>query len=247
MAGIRDGDEAQGRKDPREGGEVAVAHIGRAAAPHRERRAGIGRARGKIGEARQGRDLRGDDIEIDAPAQSGRPGDQVLHQECAHRVVGDAWLQGGVGRAAPVYAREVERLHRRDLVLVRRRVRHRRDVDHDQALHDLGRRQRQRHRHLAAHAVPDDGGAAEAARGDEARHVLRHLGIGHAVGPGRGAMIAQIEREDMEPRGPAARHRRPVLRRPEEPVQDQDGRAGTVLLAGESDRGLQRGLSSGPT
>jgi hypothetical protein len=78
----------------------------------------------------------------------------------------------------------------------------------------------QRHRRLAAHAVTDQGVGVEAQALDQPRHVLDHVGIGHGVGMGRAAVIAQIHQVKAVLAGKRARHRDPVAPGAEQAVQD---------------------------
>ena len=52
--------------------------------------------------------------------------------------------------------------------------------------------QRQRHRRLAAHAVAHHRGLFQPQPVDQLQHVVGHLGVVHRVGPGRGAVVAQV-------------------------------------------------------
>jgi hypothetical protein len=64
-----------------------------------------------------------------------------------------------------------------------RRVGGRGNVDDNEPRHRLAISERQHHRHLAAHAVPEEGKAPMARRAQPRPDILGHLGIIHRVGP----------------------------------------------------------------
>jgi len=63
--------------------------------------------------------------------------------------------------------------------------------------------------------------------------IFGHRGIIHRVGPGRGAVIAQIERDDAVPRGEVLCDRGPVAPRAEQPVQNRQRRSRAIFGGGQ--------------
>ena len=124
-------------------------------------------------------------------------------------------------------------LHRLDVFEEGLLIANRGDVDDDQLLDEIGVPQRHQHRRLAADAVAQNGRRRQPVLFDQRLEVVGHLRIGHAVRPGRVAVIAQIAGEDAIALGQPLRHRMPVLRRAEQAVQDDDRRPLAVFAKGE--------------
>jgi hypothetical protein len=117
------------------------------------------------------------------------------------------------------------------------RVGHRRDVDHEQALDQLGAGQREVHGDLAAQAVADQRDCAEAVALHERRDVARHLVEAHGPGPGRAAVVAQIQGEHAVARGELLGDAGPVARRAQQAVQDHHGWPGLAeAIVGKFER-----------
>lgn len=93
-----------------------------------------------VGKAGQAGKVRGDAVEIDAPAITGVAGVQVLHQERAHIAIGDDAGQRRIGFGPAADAAQVQRLHRGDIggiwILRAATIDDGRDVDHDQAAYE---------------------------------------------------------------------------------------------------------------
>ena len=105
------------------------------------------------------------------------------------------------------------------------RVLDRRDVDDDQRAQQLRAAQRQLHRDLAAHRVPDERDRlAELLElgGDQ----LGHVDVVDAVGPRRVPVVGQVEQGHPVAVGQALGDRRPVLALAEQPVDEHHARAG---------------------
>jgi len=128
----------------------------------------------------------------------------------------------GIGLGAALDGAEIERAHRPDIAEMVRLVGHRGDVDDNEALDLRAMSERQHHRHLAAHAVPEEGKAGMARCVQPRPDILGHLGIIHRVGPGRRAVIAQVERPHMKFLRQIAPRRLPVARRAEHSVQQHE-------------------------
>ncbi len=110
-----------------------------------------------------------------------------------------------------------------------RGVGHRRDVGDDQALDRGAVFECGGHRHLAAHAVPEQRKAVVAALLQCRPYVFGHFAVIHRLGPGRGAMVAQIEGDDVMMRRKALRNRRPVPAGAEQPMQDRQRRPRAIF------------------
>ncbi len=76
----------------------------------------------------------------------------------------------------------------------------------------------------------------DAARPERSAEVLDRFAVGHSVRPRRGAVVAQIERENAMARGKLLSDRAPVAAGPEQAVQDGDRRPRAVLSGGELNR-----------
>ena len=92
--------------------------------------------------------------------------------------------------------------------------------------------QGQCHGGLATHAVADQDRPLQLLAFDQGLHVERHLEIGHAARPGRGAMVAGIGQIDAVARGQRARDLAPVAAGAEQAVQDHHGRPRSQGLKG---------------
>src|SRR6266853_1254744 len=88
------------------------------------------------------------------------------------------------------------------------------------------------HRNLAAHAVAQQGSMVDAARPERSAEVLDHFAVGHAVRPRRGAVVAQIERENAMACGKLLGDRAPIAAAPEQTVQDSDRRPHHAVFSG---------------
>ena len=100
MSGAGDGGDGRGGEEGADPRLVVRRHVVRPRTAQKEGRAFIRRARGyrrEAGEVRQG--VR-DRFEVDAPAQAGAVGDEILEQEPAQCGVGDRWGEGGVRAGA---------------------------------------------------------------------------------------------------------------------------------------------------
>jgi hypothetical protein len=84
--------------------------------------------------------------------------------------------------------------------------------------------QGQGHRHLAAHAVTHHRRLAQTFVLDESLHVVGHLEIAHRIGPGRRAVVAQVDCKHAMRAGQSARNAAPVVARAEQAVQDHQRR-----------------------
>ncbi len=103
------------------------------------------------------------------------------------------------------------------------------DVHHHQPTHPLRGAEREAHGGLAAHAVSDQGGGLDALALHQLEDVLRHLGIAHGVRVGRLAVVAQVQREHPVVGAQAPGDGTPVAAGAEQPVEDEQGRAGRAL------------------
>ena len=192
---------------------------------------------------------------------------QVLQQEAAHDRVGHRLAQRLLGLVAPLDGGEVERPHRLDVAdeLASARVGHRGDVDDDQALDELGVPQRQAHRDLAAHRVPDE--RHRPVRPELVGDEVGQLDVVEGLGPRRSAVVGHVEQqhpvvgaERLGDLGPvlalaeetvAEGDRRPVRRRARwcagspghPPVRPSGGDDGA--LVGEVDEAVARGEGEG--
>ena len=141
--------------------------------------------------------------------------------------VGDRLAQGGIGLVAALQGGQVEAAHGVDVAeeLASRLVGHRGHVDDDQPLDQLGVAQREHHRDLAAHRVPDQGHRVRP----------RRTGLGRRGRPGRRSRTPRSTPERpwlgmsiSSTRWSAARclgDLGPVLALPEESVAEGDDRA----------------------
>ncbi len=206
---------------------------------HRAVEGGAGR---RVREAAQLAQVAFEQVEVEPPlpaaVRTQLVPDQALQQEAAHHPARDGGLQRGVGVGPAVQRVEVHGLHGGDergeggrlLVLVvgpaaLERVLDGRDVDDDQRAQQLGPSQRQRHRHLAAHRVPDQGhrfAVPGQLGGDQVGHVL----VVDAVGPGGVAVVGQVEQRHPVPVGEPLGDRGPVPALTEQPVQEHHARPG---------------------
>lgn len=66
--------------------------------------------------------------------------------------------------------------------------------------------------------------AREAVAREEGAHVFRHLAVVHGLRPRRGAVVAQIDREDPVCLAEPPRDARPVAARAEQAMQDDERR-----------------------
>ena len=154
---------------------------------------------------------------------------EILQQEAADAGLGDRLLQRLIGVAAPGQGGRIDPPQRLDVAGEAVAVGDRRDVDRDQALDQGGAGQREAHRDLAAEAVADHAGPAELVAQDERGDVVRHRVERHQVGPGRAAVVAQVEREHARALAQPLRDRAPIARRAEQPVQDHQRRAAVAI------------------
>ena len=186
------------------------------------------------------RHVGGKRLEVDAPDEAGLGLDQVLQQEIADHWIADRALELQLRVGAPPHRRQVDRRHRLDERPEAMRIGDRGDVDHDQTRHPLGTGQGQAHRDLPAQAVADHGRRSQAVGVDEVLDVAGHGVEAHGPGPGRAAMVAQVEHEDAVALPQLPGDRRPIARRAKEAVQDQDRRTGGAeLVVGEVESGQQ--------
>ena len=153
---------------------------------------------------------------------------EVLQQEAADAGLGDRLLQRPVGVGAPGHAGQIDPPQRLDVAGEAVAVGDRRDVDHDQALDQPGAGQGEAHRDLAAEAVADHAGPASSWRRMNAA-TSSAISSNVMVGPGRAAVVAQIEREHPRALAELLRDRAPVARRAQQPVQDHQRRAGLAV------------------
>ena len=103
-------------------------------------------------------------------------------------------------------------------------VGHRRHVDHDEPLDELGPEQGDEHGDLAAHRVPDQGDRV--AVGQDLGDPVGVVDVVEAVAARRLAVVGQVHEQDPVVAGQGLRDRGPVLALAEEPVTEDDGRAG---------------------
>ena len=85
----------------------------------------------------------------------------------------------------------------------------------------------------------------DAARPQRSAEVLDHFAIGHAVRPRRGAVVAQIERENAMACGKLLGDRAPIAAGPEQTMQDSDRRPGAVFSGGKLNSHFARMASQG--
>ena len=165
-------------------------------------------------------------LQGDAPGEAVLAAHQVLQKEAAHAGVVDLLGQQGVGFGAPVDAAtgrgRASLRHRRGRCDGRRPARC--------PPRPGGRPARRAPAPDASRPCRPCCGRSTAADAQslarqERAHVVGHLVVGHLVRPGRGAVIAQVEREDAMGRTELPGEARPVARRAEQAVQDQDRRA----------------------
>ena len=108
---------------------------------------------------------------------------------------------------------------------------HRRDVGHDQVVHQITPCQRQLHRGLATHRMahhihPPPMGC------NHFGQIFCHLGIGMAWHSGAFAMVAHIDRHHIALIRHAPRDDTPVARRSEQPMHNEQGRQRFGRLSG---------------
>ncbi len=169
--------------------------VGKPAA-NKQRRPVICHSRRHRRKADQRRHLALDRLEVDPPARRPVLEDQVLQQKGALRRVRHRRLQSRISLGPAPDAGKVETAHRAHHPEVARLIGDRRNVGNDEAFDQVGVAQRRHHRDLPAHAVPEQREAVMSERRKAGAHIIGHLAIGHRLGPGRGAVIAQIECDD---------------------------------------------------
>ncbi len=171
----------------------------------------------------------GDRVEIDPPAILVAGAHQVLHQEGADRGLGHRGGERLIDIGAPRERGRLDLLHGGDVVAEIMAIGGGRDVDHDQMADQIRLGQRQAHRDLAAHAVADHDRRARHFLLDQAAQVARHVVIGHALGPGRRAVVAQVGADHLVAERQLLGDAAPVARRPQQAVQhDHRGPAGAL-------------------
>jgi hypothetical protein len=242
VAGIRDHDMLSVGEQALDQRPVLRLDVAGALARDEQGRAEVGRTLGRRRKADELVHVGGERLEIDPPDEAGVGLDQVLQEEIAQHGIGDRSLQLQVRIGAPLQRREIDPAHRLDEPAEGVCVGDRRDVDHEQLLDQLGAGQREAHRDLAAETVAEQRDRAEAASLDERRDVARHVIEAHRLGPGRAAVVAQIQREHAMRRGQLPANAGPVARRAEQAVEDDDGRPGRAeLVRGELDAHVRCG------
>ncbi len=80
---------------------------------------------------------------------------------------------------------------------------------------------RQHHRHLAAHAVAEHGGAMQAMVVDKSRHIASHSAISHRIPPRRLPMIAHIQAKNRPRNHQPLSHATPIRISTEQPMQNE--------------------------
>ena len=169
---------------------------------------------------------------------------EILQQEAADAGLGNVRLELGTGRFAVGEAREVDGAHSADerLEIADLRRRDRRHIDDTETLDQRWVSQRQRHGDLAAHRVTDHGvRLAVALRLEQLGDLIGHLRIGEVVGPGRTAVVGQVDQRDSGLVAERLGDGRPVLALAEQAVQEDDARPGAPGLGAEQ---LARGGAS---
>jgi hypothetical protein len=174
--------------------------------------------------------------EVDAPAQAALFRRQIVQQEAPEPGIGHRVPERPVDLAPPRRGAQIDRLHGLDIGQMAVTIGDRRDVHHDQATDQVAPFEGQQHGGLTAHGVAQHRCAFQAVTHQEGGHVLGHLPVGHALGPGRGAVIAQVEGEDPVGLAQLPRVARPVAARAEQAVQDNERRPGAGFGEGEIQR-----------
>ena len=139
--------------------------------------------------------------------------------------VGHRLAQRLVGLVAPLERREVEGAHRLDVAheLAPRGVRRRRHVDDHEPLDQLGVAQREHHRDLAAHRVPDQRHRAPRPRSASATRSAS-VEVVERLGPRRAAVVGHVDQQHPVVAAEVLGDLRPVLALPEQAVAEGDDR-----------------------
>ncbi len=175
-----------------------------------------------------------DRLQVDAPLESAVGAFQIGHQKRGDPGIVDLFTQFLLQFRPPVIARQIEHLHGRDVVQHVVAIGHRRDIDDDEPFQQAGLIERETHRDLAAHGMPEDDRIFQSRAVNEPGHVLRHFLVGHRRRARRGAVIAEIERVDAMGFGKRPGDPGPVAGGTEQPVHHDQRRAVcTVFVAGE--------------
>ena len=181
------------REQPPDAGFVLGQDVVGAGAGDEQCRSPVSSDRREIRKADDLRETALDRLQVQAPTGAVFVDHQILRQKSTFGGVGNGPGERDINLGAPRDAAEIDRPHGADIGEQVWRIGSRGDIDDDQPI-DLAR-MKQGHQHcdLAAHAVPQKRGALDIAGAQRGSQILRHFAVGHSIGPGRGAVIAQIE------------------------------------------------------
>jgi hypothetical protein len=147
---------------------------------------------------------------------------QIFQQEPAQGELGNFRCQRVFNLLTGLKARQIQREQSGKNRVVHRWIDSRSHVRHHQFFHTAWKLKRELHRCFPAHRMADDERAFNFVRDEKIFHVHRHQRIIHFVIVRRLAMIALIHGENMEPVRQPLRDIMPVVRLPEQAVQQHE-------------------------